>query len=122
MITQRKSPNPKKRRELLRAPNYCPPGPVRRIERTYSRRRKQEVLLFLVHHRIPMRTNDTSEYLRLYRILYGMPEVEEKGYRRPTTQKAAQYFRITSCHVNWQPGIAATQQPSYGTPVAIERL
>jgi hypothetical protein len=96
MVTQRKSPEPKKRRELLRAPNYCPPGPVRRIERTYSRRRKQEVLLFLVHYRISMRTNDNSEYLRPSRVLHGMPEVEEKGYRRPTTQEAAQYFRVTS--------------------------
>jgi hypothetical protein len=89
MVAQRKSPKSKKRRE------YCIPGPIIRIQRTYSRRRKQEVLLFLLHHRIPMRTNDVNGYLRPSRVLKGMPEVEEEGYRRPTLLEATEYFRIT---------------------------
>jgi hypothetical protein len=64
MVTQRKSPKSKKRRELFSAPGYCPLGPIRRIERTYSRRRKQEALLFLVHYRIPMQINYTGRYIR----------------------------------------------------------
>jgi hypothetical protein len=60
---------------------YCPPGPIRRIERTYSRRRKQEALLFLVHHRIPMQVNYTDKYLRPSRVLKGMPDVKEEGFR-----------------------------------------
>jgi hypothetical protein len=96
MVTQRKSPKPKKRRELFPARDYCPPGPIRRAQRTYSRRRKQEVLLFLVHHRIPMRTNDINDYMRPSRVLDGMPDIEEEGFRRPTTLEAAQYFQIAN--------------------------
>jgi hypothetical protein len=53
-------------------------------------RRKQDVLFFSIHHRIPIIT--IIKFLR--RTLLGMPAVEEKGYRRLTTEEAAQYFNI----------------------------
>jgi hypothetical protein len=96
MVTLRKSPKSKRRRELFSAPGYCPPGPIRRIERTYSRRRKQEALLFLVHHRIPMQVNYTGKYLRPSRVSKGMADVKEEVFRRPTTRETAQDFRITN--------------------------
>jgi hypothetical protein len=92
MVTQRNSSKSKKRRGLFSAPGYYFPGPVRRIERTYFRRRQQEVFLFLVHHRILMQTNDKNEYLRPSRVLKGMPEIKEEGFRRPIIREAAQYF------------------------------
>jgi hypothetical protein len=50
-----------------------------------------------------MQTNDENEYLRPSRVLKGMPEIKEDGFRRPAIREAAQYFRITG-HVtiyNW---------------------
>jgi hypothetical protein len=84
----------RKRRGLFDTLDYCIPGPVRRLERTYSRRRKQEVLLFLVHHRIPLLRNGIDGFDRPSRVLSGMPDVEEEGFRRPTTVEASDYFLI----------------------------
>jgi hypothetical protein len=64
------------------------------VKRSYSRRRKQEVLLFLVHHRISIPINDINSYDKQTRVLEDMPEVLEEGYRRPTTAKAQNYFHI----------------------------
>jgi hypothetical protein len=58
------------------------------MKRFYSRRRKQKMLLFLVHHRIPIPTNGSNSYNKQTRILENMPKVLEEGYRRPTTAKA----------------------------------
>jgi hypothetical protein len=91
MVSSKKTPKPKKRRELYNAPDYCPLRPIIRNQRSYARRRKQDVLLFLVHHRIPITRTDGYKIRRLD----GLPEVEEKGYRRPTAAEAAQYFNIT---------------------------
>jgi hypothetical protein len=105
MVTQRKSPKLAKQRELPRARDYCIPRPILRTQRTYSSRRKQEVLLFLLDHRIPMRTNDVNEYLRPSRILKGMPDFEEEVYRRPKLLEATEYFRIareSTIHTWWK--------------------
>jgi hypothetical protein len=64
------------------------------MKRSYSRRRKQEVLLFLVHHRIPIPMNGIDSYDKQTRVLENMPEVLEEGYRRPTTAEAQNYFLI----------------------------
>jgi hypothetical protein len=92
----KKSPKAKKARDLHKAPNYCPPGRVTRLERTYARRRKQDVLLFLVHYRIPLKKTSLNNYRAPNRVLAGLPEVEEKGYRRLTIEEAAEYFNITN--------------------------
>jgi hypothetical protein len=63
------------------------------------RRRKQDVLLFLVHHRIPTIRTDHKP-----RRLAGLPDVEEEGYGRPTSAEAARYFNITrdtTVHTWW---------------------
>jgi hypothetical protein len=67
-----------KRRELFNATDYCPPRPIIRSQRSYARRRKQDVLLFLVHHRIPTTRTDHKP-----RRLATLPDVEE-SYRRLT--------------------------------------
>jgi hypothetical protein len=58
------------------------------MKRSYSRRRKQKVLLFFVHHRIPILINGINSYNKQTRVLKNMPEVLEKGYKRPTIAKA----------------------------------
>jgi hypothetical protein len=58
------------------------------------------VLLFLVHHRIPITTTDYHKPRRLA----GLPDVEETGYRRPTAAEAAPYFNVTrdtTIHTWW---------------------
>jgi hypothetical protein len=88
------SPKPKKRRELYSASNWTPREPIRRVKRSYSRRRKQKVLLFLVHHRIFILMNGIDSYDKQTRVLENMPEVLEEGYRRPNTAEAQNYFLI----------------------------
>jgi hypothetical protein len=94
MVSQKTTPKPRKRRELFGTQNYCIPGPIRRLQRGYSRRRKQEVLLFLVHHRIPLSRNGIDGFEQPSRVLSIMPAVEEEGFRRPTTLEARDYFLI----------------------------
>jgi hypothetical protein len=89
-----KFPKSRKRRELYGTLNYCIPGPIRRIQRTYSRRRKQEVLLFLNHHRIHLSKNGIDGYEQPSRVLSGMDNVKEEGFRRPTAAEARDYFLI----------------------------
>ena len=57
------------------------PQPVKRINGTYSKRKKIEVLGFLTHHSIPVRAG------------YRGPQTEP-GYRRPTQSEAAALFKI----------------------------
>jgi hypothetical protein len=53
------------------------------------------VLLFLVHHRIPLERNIYGEYVNVpRRKLTGMDPVEKKGCRRPTMEEAREYFKI----------------------------
>jgi hypothetical protein len=58
------------------------------------------VLLFLVHHRIPIATTDYYKPRRLAVL----PDVKETGYRRPTAAEAARYFNVTrdtTIHTWW---------------------
>jgi hypothetical protein len=104
MATSKNTPKPRKHRELSPSHSYSLPRPVKRVERSYSRRRKQDVLLFLFHHRIP-KTLNTSEFIHRSsipaftnssRILSGLEDSVEDGFRRPTSKEAAVYFQIAS--------------------------
>jgi hypothetical protein len=90
MVSSKKTPKAKKHWELNDGSGYCPPRLIIRSQRSYARRRKQDVLLFLVHHRIP-----TSRTNHKPRKLATLPDPEE-GYRRPTAAEAARYFNIAS--------------------------
>src|ERR1700722_20194799 len=57
----RSGPKPK---SLSERP-YKPPKPIQRIQRSYSRERKIEVILFREHHRVPSIDPDTG--LLVYR-------------------------------------------------------
>jgi hypothetical protein len=74
---------------------YTPDKPVLRDIHTYPIRRQQQVLLFLVHHRIPLERNIYGEHVNVPgRKLTGMDPVEEEGYRRPTMEETREYFKI----------------------------
>ena len=60
---QRPGPKPKPLSERLLV--YKPPKPIQRIERSYSRERKIEVILFRKHHRVQSIDLDTG--LLVYR-------------------------------------------------------
>jgi hypothetical protein len=60
--------------------------------RLYSRHRKQQVLLFLLHHRIPSSGSTIGRPLA-DKPLANDPPIEP-GYRMPTYSEAADYFRI----------------------------
>ena len=67
----RRGPRPKPLEERV----YCQRGPIKKIRRTYSKARKLEVILFLMHHRVPMTP-------------------EEVQYRRPTQKEASEFWKI----------------------------
>jgi hypothetical protein len=74
---------------------YTPDKPVLRDIRIYPIRRQQQVLLFLLHHRISLERNIYGEYVNVPgRKLTGMDPVEEEGYRRPTMEETREYFKI----------------------------
>jgi hypothetical protein len=64
---------------------------------------KQEMLLFLLHHRIP-KTRSTSEFIHHSdtpvinptQVLSGLGDNIEDGFRRSTAQEAAAYFKIAN--------------------------
>ncbi|WYZ46243.1 hypothetical protein EsH8_IX_000468 [Colletotrichum jinshuiense] len=68
---------------------YATPSPVQRPQRTYSRRKRIDVLMYLEHHRYPIeawpvtrqRAGDT-------------PLDPADGVRRPTFDEAADHFKI----------------------------
>jgi Tc5 transposase DNA-binding domain len=70
----RPGPKPKPLSERL----YKPPKPIQRIERSYSRERKIEVILFREHHRVQSIDLDT-----------GLPI-----YQPPTFQQMAAFWKI----------------------------
>ncbi|KAG6252605.1 hypothetical protein E4U23_008646 [Claviceps purpurea] len=67
---------------------YVPPNPITRPERSYSRRRKIEVLSFLLHHRIHDDESPDSEHY------------VENGLRRPYIREAAAWFNINRRTIN----------------------
>ena len=71
---QRPGPKPKPLSERLLSGVYKPPKPIQRIERSYSRERKIEVILFREYHRVL----DTSTRL----------------YRPPTFEQIAAFWKI----------------------------
>jgi hypothetical protein len=88
---------PKKRYSRQKSDDepYVLAKPVLRDIRNYPIRRQQQVLLFLVHHRIPLKRNIYGEYVNVAgRTLLGIDPVEEEGYKRPTTEEAQAYFEI----------------------------
>jgi hypothetical protein len=80
----------RKRKLSVTADIYVTFSAIHREQRTYFRRRKQQVLQFLLYHRIPINGNKVG------RPLSDEPPIEEPGYRRPTLLEAADYFRIKS--------------------------
>jgi hypothetical protein len=53
------------------------------------------MLLFLIHHRIPLEWNIYGEYVNVPgHKLTSMDPVEEKGYRRSAMEEAREYFKI----------------------------
>jgi hypothetical protein len=88
---------PKKRYSRQKSDDepYVLSKPVLRDIRNYPIRRQQQVLLFLVHHRIPLKRNIYGEYVNVAsRRLLGIDPVEEKGYKRPIIEEARAYFKI----------------------------
>ncbi|KAG6120202.1 hypothetical protein E4U13_006823 [Claviceps humidiphila] len=67
---------------------YVPPDPITSVKRRYPRRRKIEVLLFLLHHRIHDDEAPESEHY------------VELGLRRPYIREAAAWFNINRRTIN----------------------
>jgi hypothetical protein len=80
----------RQRRTAVTADMHSLLPPVNRPQQSYARRRKQQVVLFLLHHRIP------SDRPKRGRPIADELPVEELGYRRPTFEEAAEYFKIES--------------------------
>ncbi|KAI2636787.1 hypothetical protein GGS21DRAFT_489550 [Xylaria nigripes] len=81
-------------------PGYVPPRPINSIRKTYSTRRKVEVLLFLENHRIPLQKDHVGWPIQPSgsQLLAGATTVEE-GFRRPFLREAAAYFKISSIKI-----------------------
>ncbi|KAI0457719.1 hypothetical protein F5B21DRAFT_462881 [Xylaria acuta] len=76
---------------------YTPAKAIKRAERSYSKRRKVEVLLFIENHRIPIEKTTGSGHLlppTPSQTLAGASVVEE-GFRRPFLREVAEYFKIS---------------------------
>jgi len=87
---------PGKRSRSLFERDYTLPPPIRRIQRTYSTKKKRQVLLFLVNHLIPLQINLFGQYIHIKgRSLQGIP-TPPTGYRHPTLVEAATYYGIAS--------------------------
>jgi len=71
---ERLRPGPKPKPHATRP--YRPQGPIQRIPRSYSKARKVEVLLFLLHHRVAV--EDTAQ----------------SQFRPPTKLEASYYWKI----------------------------
>jgi hypothetical protein len=65
-----------------------------RDQQLYSRRRKQQVLQFLLHHRTPTNGSTIGRPLALADEPLGNKPPIEPGYRKPTYSETADYFRI----------------------------
>jgi hypothetical protein len=82
---------PMRKRKLSIITNiYITSPAIYKKQRTYFRRCKQQVLQFLLYHRIPINGNKVG------RPLSDEPLIEEPGYKKPIFSEAADYFRIKS--------------------------
>ena len=70
-----------------------PSRPVQRVERTYSRQRKIEVVLFLMHHFIPTKPLLDPNHQKP-RIRSGDLPPPLEGFRRPTYDEGQEYWKI----------------------------
>ncbi|OJD32395.1 purine-cytosine permease fcy22 [Diplodia corticola] len=92
-VRTRKKPGPKPRPLEQRA--FALRKPVTRVERSYSKAKKIEVLMFLQHHRVLRTVNQDF----LYR---SMREPAKDPYRRPTFAEASRWFKISNRTIeNW---------------------
>ncbi|KAI2633959.1 DDE superfamily endonuclease-domain-containing protein [Xylaria nigripes] len=97
MTTPQYPPQPRvgrERKPIVRA-DYKLPVPVNSLRRTYSKRRKIDVLLFLENHRIPLKYDCVGWTIKAHGKLAGAGPVED-GFRRPYLREAAAYFGITN--------------------------
>ena len=62
---------------------YTPPKRIQRVERSYSLRKKDEVIMFLTHHKIFLPN-----------------AVLENQYRLPTLREAVEFFKIPSTTIH----------------------
>ena len=98
-LPSKKRPGPKT--TPLEARPYKQRKPVSRIERSYSRERKIEVLLFLIHHRVK------DDQRRRARAGCENADTELPNgtiYRPPTAAEASAYWKIPEITIKswWQ--------------------
>ncbi|KAH7014808.1 hypothetical protein EDB80DRAFT_706495 [Ilyonectria destructans] len=83
-----KKPGPKPK--PLKDRPYKPSKPIVRPERSYSKKKKEEVILWLIHHRVTVRGE----------------------YRRPNPREAGENFKIPSSTISkWMKTYTAQQNP-----------
>ncbi|KAG6247747.1 hypothetical protein E4U24_003008 [Claviceps purpurea] len=91
--------------------DYVVPTRITNVQRTYSRRRKLEVLLFLLHHRIHDLDSRVSNHYF------------DDGSRRPYIREASAWFKIPTRTINtWWKARASFGITEDGAPVCIEEL
>ncbi|KAG5931903.1 hypothetical protein E4U60_005717 [Claviceps pazoutovae] len=104
---QRLSPKP----DPLAPLDYVVPTRITNVQRTYSKRRKLEVLLFLLHHRIHDLESRVSDHYF------------DDGSRRPYIREASAWFKIPTRTINtWWKVRASFGITEDGSPVCIEEL
>ncbi|KAG5946904.1 hypothetical protein E4U59_002693 [Claviceps monticola] len=104
---QRLSPKPGPLAPL----DYVIPTRITNVQRTYSKRRKLEVLLFLLHHRIHDLESRVSDHYF------------DDGSRRPYIREASAWFKIPTRTINtWWKSRASFGITEDGAPMCIEEL
>ncbi|KAK1572757.1 uncharacterized protein LY79DRAFT_569699 [Colletotrichum navitas] len=74
---------------------YTPKKPIQRVERSYSRQKKTEVLTYLEHHRYPLNPSGQQQNLRQQRPRANDTPLDlANGLRRLTFPEAAARFKI----------------------------
>jgi len=95
-IPKKRGPKPKPLEERP----YKQPKPISRVQRSYSRERKVEVILYLLHHRVQ---DDQNRRIRAGESRIGATEPTEPTqptdstgvtYRAPTYHEASAHFKI----------------------------
>lgn len=84
ILQKKPGPKPKPLHER-KAPSF---KPVTRVERSYKQKKRVEVLLFLLNHRIPGTTGGRGGHYR-----QDLPPSQD-GFRPPTLFEASQFFKI----------------------------
>ncbi|KAG6023274.1 hypothetical protein E4U40_004076 [Claviceps sp. LM458 group G5] len=106
---ERLSPNPKP--APLAPLDYVVPTRITNVQRTYTKRRKLEVLLFLLHHRIYDIESRVSDHYF------------DNGSRRPYIREASAWFKIPTRTIStWWKARASFGITDDGAPMCIEEL